>query len=299
MGEVKWIKIVTDLFDDEKIRFIETLPKADSIIVIWFKLLCLAGKQNNSGVFTLSNGLPYTDKMFATMFNRPVNIIRTAFETFESYGMIEITDSVVSIPNWEKHQSIDKLNVVREQTRKRVAKHRGEKKQDVTHTMSDNVTQCNANVTQNVTDDVTQCNATDKIRGDKIRGDKIRERENKEIPTPAQTYGIFANVSLSDSEYAKLKELYPDDYTAKIDNLSAYIQKTGNYYNGEHMAVIVKWASEDERKTKNDGSSGKKYSFTDMDNHSYSNDDFENMFDDFTEGTEEKKNDKRTSNGNS
>ena len=45
MAEVKWIKIVTDIFDDEKILLIETLPEADSIIVIWLKLLCLAGKQ--------------------------------------------------------------------------------------------------------------------------------------------------------------------------------------------------------------------------------------------------------------
>ena len=36
MSEVKWIKIVTDLFEDEKILLIETMPKADSIIVIWF-----------------------------------------------------------------------------------------------------------------------------------------------------------------------------------------------------------------------------------------------------------------------
>ena len=62
MGDVKWINIVTDIFDDEKILLIESLPEADSIIVIWFKLLCLAGKQNNSGVFVMSNGLAYTDK---------------------------------------------------------------------------------------------------------------------------------------------------------------------------------------------------------------------------------------------
>ena len=49
MADVKWIKIATDIFDDEKILLIESLPEADSIIVIWFKLLCLAGKQNNSG----------------------------------------------------------------------------------------------------------------------------------------------------------------------------------------------------------------------------------------------------------
>ena len=47
MAEVKWIKIVTDVFDDEKILLIESLPEADSIIVIWFKLLCLAGKHKD------------------------------------------------------------------------------------------------------------------------------------------------------------------------------------------------------------------------------------------------------------
>ena len=55
MGEVKWIKITTDIFDDEKILLIESLPDADSIIVIWFKLLCLAGKMNNSGVFVMND----------------------------------------------------------------------------------------------------------------------------------------------------------------------------------------------------------------------------------------------------
>ena len=44
MGAVKWIKIVTDIFDDEKMLLIESLPSSDAIIVIWFKLLCLAGK---------------------------------------------------------------------------------------------------------------------------------------------------------------------------------------------------------------------------------------------------------------
>ncbi|HFI0901946.1 TPA: phage replisome organizer N-terminal domain-containing protein, partial [Streptococcus suis] len=38
-SEIKWIKIVTDIFDDEKILLIESLPEADTIIVVWFKLL--------------------------------------------------------------------------------------------------------------------------------------------------------------------------------------------------------------------------------------------------------------------
>ena len=73
-NEVKWIKVVTDIFDDEKILMIETLPECDTIIVIWFKLLCLAGKQNNSGVFQMGR-IPYTDEMFATIFRRPLNTV--------------------------------------------------------------------------------------------------------------------------------------------------------------------------------------------------------------------------------
>ena len=44
MADVKWIKITTDIFDDEKILLIESLPDAYAIITVWFKLLCLAGK---------------------------------------------------------------------------------------------------------------------------------------------------------------------------------------------------------------------------------------------------------------
>ena len=107
MADVKWIKITTDVFDDEKILLIETLPEADSIIVIWFKLLCLAGKQNNSGVFMMNNQIPYTDKMLATIFRRKEATVQLALQTFEQFGMIEIVDGVITIPNWGKHQTLD------------------------------------------------------------------------------------------------------------------------------------------------------------------------------------------------
>lgn len=121
MAEVKWIKIVTDIFDDEKILIIESMPEADSIIVIWFKLLCLAGKQNNSGVFMIRDRIPYTDEMFSAIFRRPINTLRLAFKTFESLGMIEIINDAVTIPNWGKHQSLEQMEARRlyERDRKR------------------------------------------------------------------------------------------------------------------------------------------------------------------------------------
>lgn len=108
-SDVKWIKICSDIFDDEKIMLIENLPSADSIIVIWFKLLCLAGKNNNSGVFILNDKIAYTDEMLATVFRRDINTVRLALKTFENYGMIEIVSEVYTIPNWGKYQNLDKI----------------------------------------------------------------------------------------------------------------------------------------------------------------------------------------------
>ena len=85
------------------------MPDADAIIVIWFKLLCLAGKTNNSGVFIMADKIPYTEEMFATIFRRNINTVRLALQTFEKFGMIKIIDNVVTIPNWGKHQSLDQL----------------------------------------------------------------------------------------------------------------------------------------------------------------------------------------------
>jgi len=102
--EVKWIKIVTGIFDDEKIQLIEQMPDGDTILVIWFKLLCLAGKTNNHGIIMLSDKIPYTEEMLSTVFRRPINTVRLALKAFEAYGMVEIVDGTVTIANWEKHQ---------------------------------------------------------------------------------------------------------------------------------------------------------------------------------------------------
>lgn len=148
MTEVKWIKVVVDIFDDEKILLIESLPDSDSIIVCWFKLLCLAGKQNNSGVLMLNDRIPYTDEMLATIFRRPLQTVRLALETFERFGMIEIVNGAVTIPNWGKHQQLEKSEKIREQTRERVSRYRERQR-----LLSE------SNVTGNA--DVTQSNATE------------------------------------------------------------------------------------------------------------------------------------------
>lgn len=117
MAEVKWIKIATDIFDDEKILLIEGLPDAYAIITVWFKLLCLAGKKNNGGVFLMNNKIPYTDKMLATIFRMNESTVKLALNAFEQFKMIEIVEGIITIPNWNKHQTLDAYERKKERDR--------------------------------------------------------------------------------------------------------------------------------------------------------------------------------------
>jgi len=128
MSDIKWIKITTDIFDDEKILLIESLPESYAIIVVWFKLLCLAGKMNNSGVFVLGDKIAYTDKMLSTIFRMKETTVTLALQTFEQFGMIEIVDGVITIPNWGKHQSVDRIEAKNDYQKNYMRKYREKQK---------------------------------------------------------------------------------------------------------------------------------------------------------------------------
>lgn len=128
MSEIKWIKISVNMFDDEKIKIIETLPERDTILVIWTKLLAQAGKCNAGGYIMLTENIPYTDEMLSSIFNRPLNSVRLALSTFQRLEMIEWNDEKIEITNWGKHQNLDGMEKIREQTRLRVQRHRDQQR---------------------------------------------------------------------------------------------------------------------------------------------------------------------------
>lgn len=194
LAEVKWIKLVTDVFDDEKILMIESMPEADSIIVIWFKLLCLAGKQNNSGVFQMRQ-MPYTDEMFATIFRRPLNTVRLALGAFERYGMIEIINDTVTIPNWSKHQNLDQLESRSEYMRGYMQKYRSKQKA-LTEGKVNSKPNSKVNSKVNV-------NCADKIREDK-KEKRIEEDKNTDAENPLDV--LPEDVRSAFDDFAKMRK---------------------------------------------------------------------------------------------
>ena len=128
MSEVKWISIATDIFNDEKMCTIESLPDGLSIEIVWFKILCLAGKCNENGYLMISREIPYTEEMMAKYFRMDVAVIRRALETFQGLKMIEIVDDIYMISNWMKYQNNSELRHIREMNKLRQQRFRDAQK---------------------------------------------------------------------------------------------------------------------------------------------------------------------------
>ena len=60
------------------------MPEADTLLIIWIKLLAQAGKTNASGYIFLNENIPYTEDMLNT-FNRPLNTVRMALSVFKKF----------------------------------------------------------------------------------------------------------------------------------------------------------------------------------------------------------------------
>lgn len=129
MSKITWIKLAIDMFDDEKIKIIDSMPERNLIHYVWTRLLIQAGKTNAKGNIFLNENVPYTKEMISIIFNRSVNDIELSLKVLSDLRMIEINENnFVSILNWEKHQNIEGMERIREQTRKRVEKLREKQK---------------------------------------------------------------------------------------------------------------------------------------------------------------------------
>ena len=118
--EVKWIKISVNMFSDDKIKQIRSLPDGNAVLLIWVQLLLLAGRINHEGMLVVSNTeIAYTEEMMATAFDMPLKTVIMALSTFKNFGMVELIDDVYHITNWAKHQALEGMEKIRERDKER------------------------------------------------------------------------------------------------------------------------------------------------------------------------------------
>ncbi|WP_427814316.1 phage replisome organizer N-terminal domain-containing protein [Enterococcus sp. 22-H-5-01] len=235
MAEISWIKLKTTMFDDEKIRLIQAVPESDAILVIWIRLLVLAGKTNDDGLIYIQRNMPYSEEMLSTLFSKPVNVVRLALITLEKFNMIDLnTDGSIAITNWEKHQNVEGMEQVRLKNAIRNREYRERKKQEKLMLERDV--------------SVTSRDGTDIDK--ELDKDKEIDKEIKKSEPVRHKYGEYKNVLLSDEQLEKLKNEFPSDWDQRIEKISTYCESTGKTYKN-YLATIRNWSKKDHSRKSN------------------------------------------------
>lgn len=188
MADINWIKLRVDMFDDEKIKIIQSMPEGDAILVIWIRIIAIAGKCNAKGLVLIEDEFPYSDEMLATIFNKPLATVRLALGTFEKFRMIERTEKGIYISNFEKHQNTEGMERIREQARIRKQREREKKRALLeagnTPALPENSSENPETLPENVTDNVTS-HVTSRVTDREVT--KQNKNKNKNI------YNISSN----------------------------------------------------------------------------------------------------------
>lgn len=239
MAEVQWIKIYIDMFDKRKIKKLRRLPAGNELLLIWIMLLAMAGKCNAGGMIHITESVPFTEDDLADELDFEVNTIRLALEAFEKLDMIQITkEGFIYVLGWEEYQNIDKLAEMREQTRKRVAKHREKQKLLA------------SNVTSN--DDVTLRNDIEEEREEDKEKDihSFSLREEAKLKLLGGTLGQGV-VMLSDEQMDDLLEKLSIEEFNKYVGIVADCELKGKPYTKKtHYQAILDMVAKDRRTVK-------------------------------------------------
>ena len=110
-----WVKLATNMFDNKKIKQIEVAPKGKQMLLLWVRLICLAGTINDGGRVYVTKGVPYTNKGLAVELNESVAVVDAAMKLFREYNMIDVDEEHgLYLVGWEKHQNIEGLEKIRD-----------------------------------------------------------------------------------------------------------------------------------------------------------------------------------------
>jgi predicted phage replisome organizer len=144
MNDILWLKLYTGIFENEKLKLIESMEMRDVIVCLLIKLYIQAAKTNDRGLIYLNKNTPYTNEMLSIILNRSVNAIEAAFKVLSDFELIDIDeDNFIRICNWEKYQNVESMERARALTRDRVRNYRAKKKEnssEVSHAKKCNVT---------------------------------------------------------------------------------------------------------------------------------------------------------------
>lgn len=208
----------------ERRMFAKTIVLSDAFLDMPLSARCL--------YFTL--GMLADDDGFV---NSPKSIMRQAGASTDDLNLLMVKrfilkfdSGVIVIKHWRIHNYIQK-------DRYKESKYMEEK---ATLMIDQNgaYTEC--------IQDVSTLDTQVRLGKDRVRIELGEDSIEDAAPTKPtrHKYGMYENVLLTDEDFQKLQEEFPNDCFERIERLSEYIASTGKKYKS-HLATIRSWARKD------------------------------------------------------
>ena len=127
---MQWIKVFTDIFANPKMQLLLKERDGDTFFRIWIQLLVIAGISMQGGKIMMSENTPMTVEDLATITHKSNKKIQNILDKLIHFEMLICEDNIYKIKNWEKYQSADKYELVKEQNRERQKRFRENQKNE-------------------------------------------------------------------------------------------------------------------------------------------------------------------------
>lgn len=230
----KWIKLSMSVFENRKIKRLLAMPDGDHLVIIWFKLLCLAGKLADGGLVYFLKDEEYLDEDLAFAIEENSETLRRALSLFERLSMIVITENgIPRVKNFSDFQSIEELRAIREGAKNTKRFLRIERRAELSSEKerADGAESKEINIIK------------EHIKQDQIRGEREKIEAASDSP-PKTPHGEHKNVMISDDFLNKLREKHGEGADEMVEKLSLYMASTGAEY-ANHEATLCLWLLRD------------------------------------------------------
>ena len=114
---MQWIKVFTNIFANPKMQLLLKERDGDTFFRVWIQLLVIAGISMQGGNIMMSENTPMTVEDIATITHKSCKKIQNILDKLIHFEMIICEDNIYKIKNWDKYQSADKYEIVKEQNR--------------------------------------------------------------------------------------------------------------------------------------------------------------------------------------
>ncbi len=127
---MQWIKVFTNIFANPKMQLLLKERDGDTFFRIWIQLLVIAGISMQGGKIMMSENIPMTVEDLAKITHKSNKKIQNILDKLIHFEMIIYEDNIYRVKNWDKYQSADKYELVKEQNRERQKRFRENQKNE-------------------------------------------------------------------------------------------------------------------------------------------------------------------------